>query len=103
MIDITDFIPKGYDNRISRFDLRQLLNLDDRSIRESIADAQARGIMIASCNGGYFRRKNKKDDPYIAEYVAQERHRFTAQSKKLKALRKAWGGDQIPGQMRLEF
>lgn len=103
---IEEYIPKGYRNRISRWDLVSILHIPDRQVRREIMEAQNRGIGIYSCNGGYFQKEDERDDPYIAEYVATERHRFTTQAKKLKALRKAWQGvddDQVPGQMELEL
>lgn len=106
MMQIEEYIPAGYKHRISRWDLVDILHIPDREVRRGIMDAQNRGIGIYCCNGGYFQRQDESDDPYIAEYVAMERHRFTTQAKKLKALRKAWQGvddDQVPGQMVWEF
>ena len=101
---IEEFIPEGYENRISRGELVDIIHVPDRQIRRQISEAQQRGVLIISCDGGYFQAE-EKDEPYVAEYVAQERHRFSQQAKKLKAIAKAWRGDpeEIPGQMSFEW
>ena len=103
---IEEYIPKGYKKRVSRGYLQEMSGMSDRDIRSEIADAQSRGIMIASVDGGYFQRKDEKDDPYIAEYYAKEKHRLNAQRRKLRALHKAWMGvdeGQVPGQMEMDL
>ena len=108
MIQIEDYIPKGFHNRVSRDHLHQILHIPDREVRESIADAQNRGILIASYDGGYFQRKDENDDPYITAYLGMENRRFKSMSHKNKKLREAWrvfhpldDGKQIAGQMSL--
>lgn len=105
---IEDYIPHGYNNRVSRPYLQEILHIPDRMIRMQIADAAERGVLIASLDGGYFQRQDEKDDPYIEAYIAQERKRFTTQSHKLKLLRHAMQNvrpdrEEIPGQMRFEW
>lgn len=101
---IEEFIPAGYQNRVSRAYLHEILHITDREIRSQIADAGERGVLIASYGGGYFRRESAADDPYIEAYIALERKRFTTQSHKLKLLRKAMKGtDEIPGQMSFKW
>jgi hypothetical protein len=103
-MQIEEFIPKGYRNRVSRGYLAEILHMTDRSIRDEISDARKRGVLIASCGGGYFQRKDESDEPYIREYYATECHRFTTIANSLKTFRKTWkGDDQIAGQMRLEL
>ena len=108
MIAIEEYIPKGYSNRVSREYLHQILHIPDRVVREAIAEAQNRGVLIASYGGGYFRRKDANDDPYISAYMGMENNRFRTMSHKNKSLRKAWraihpmdDGKQIAGQMSL--
>lgn len=107
---IEEFIPHGYRNRVSRTYLHEILHIPDRRIREEIAEAAERGILIASADGGYFQRESAADDPYIMEYIAKERKRFTTQSHKLKLLRHAmmeideqYDPQQVPGQMSFEW
>ena len=103
-MQIEEFIPKGYRNRVSRGYLVEILHITDRDIREAISEARKRGVLIASCGGGYFQREDDRDDPYIAEYYAKECHRFTTIAKALKTFKRTWkGDDQIAGQMRLEL
>lgn len=107
---IEEFIPYGYKNRITRTGLHDITHLPDRVIRRQIEAAADRGILIASCDGGYFRRLSAEDDPYIQEYIARERKRFTTQSHKLKMLRHAMqeidpdnDPKQVPGRMSFEW
>lgn len=108
MLMIENYIPEGYDNRISRSALHEELNLPDRIIRKMIEEAQDRGSLIVSYNGGYFRRKDSTDDPYIVAYMGQENSRFKTMSHKNKRLREAWARihpeqkkrkDDFPGQL----
>lgn len=106
---IEEYIPEGYPNRVSRPYLQSILHIPDRMIRRQIEEAGERGILIVSMDGGYFRRKDETDDPYIRTYYAKEHKRFTTQSAKLKRMRQAMGigakkdKDQIPGQMEFEW
>lgn len=87
---IEEFIPAGYKNRISRTGLQDITHLTDRQIREQIAEAGKRGVLIASHDGGYFQRESAADDPYIEAYICKERSRLNAQRRKMKMLRRAW-------------
>lgn len=107
---IEDFIPAGYENRVTRGYLHEILHVPDRTVRQMIEDAVNRGILIVSCDGGYFRRKDERDDKYIKSYMISENHRFKSQSHKNKRLRELWREihpdeerhiKQIPGQMSL--
>lgn len=89
---IEEFIPFGYKNRISRPMLQNIMHIPDRAIRKQIEEAAERGVLIASCNGGYFQRQSAEDDPYIEEYIAKERSRLRSQCRKMNALRHAWEG-----------
>lgn len=105
---IEDFIPKGYNNRVSREYLHSILHIPDRDIRAQIEEALSRGILIVSYDGGYFRRKNQKDDPYIQSYLDAEEHRAKTQLHNNKMRRLVWEGihpekrkGYIKGQMSL--
>lgn len=106
MIGIENFIPAGYHNRVTRGYLHEILHMSDRLIREEIEDAQNRGILIVSRDGGYFQRRDDRDDPYILSYIRQENRRFKTMSHKNKMLNQAWERihpdcRQIKGQMRM--
>lgn len=49
---IEDFIPDGHENTISRRELARLLNVDDRTLRDMIEDARARGTAILNMQDG---------------------------------------------------
>ncbi len=109
---IEEYIPEGYENRISRWELKEILHKADRSNRQEIEDALYRGVLIASCDGGYFRERDEKDTLPILEYIAKEKSRARSQIKKVKMLEKAWydkhpkqakDKDQIPGQISFEW
>ena len=108
---IENYIPEGYDNRVSRSMLHEMLNLPDRAIRKMIEEAQDRGSLIVSCDGGYFMRKDASDDPYIIAYMLRENSRFKTMSHKNKRLREAWDRvhpesrkkDTYPGQIAFNF
>ena len=112
---IEDYIPCGYENRISRSELRFVTGMTDRDIREQISEAVIRGVLIASKNGGYFRRRDERDDGYIRAYIMSELNRAKSQSRKNYYLRREWGNihpeelsrkkckEQIDGQMSFNF
>ena len=110
---IEEYIPEGYENRVSRSYLHEILHIPDRMVRKLIEDAANRGVLIVSADGGYFRRKDEKDDRYIRAYMISENNRFKTMSHKNKCLREMWQAihpeegkkrsSQIPGQMRLMF
>lgn len=104
---IENLIPKGYENRVTREFLHELTGLSDRKLRKEIETAADR-VLIVSCDGGYFRRNDERDDPYIREYYLKEVSRFRSQRKKIAQLRKYINEihpepdkKQIPGQMSL--
>lgn len=107
---IEEYIPAGYDNRVSREFLHQILHVPDRTVRKWIEEARARGVLIASCNGGYFRYLDERDDFYFLAYMRHEDQRFKTQSHNNRLRREAWArihpeakkkDRQIPGQMSL--
>lgn len=83
---ISEYIPKGHDNRVSRAYLRSITHMTDRKIREEIAESEE---PIFSFNGGYFRHKNKKDIPYEEDYLRKEAARAKTLNRKVKALKAA--------------
>jgi len=103
---IEEFIPEGYENRVSRDYLKTILHIPDREIRGQIEQAVNRGILIVSCGGGYF-QVGKKDQEYVADYFRREEHRNRTQGSNVRKKKKLWqkmtGIDpkQIPGQISL--
>ena len=83
---ISEYIPKGHENRVSRAYLRSITHMTDRKIREEIAESEE---PIFSFNGGYFRHKSKKDLPYEEDYLRKETARAKTMAKKVKQIRAA--------------
>lgn len=83
---ITDYIPKGHQNAVSREYLRTILHMTDRQIRREIAESEEQ---IFSYGGGYFRHKGKKDIPYEEDYLRQEAARAKEMARKVKRIKAA--------------
>lgn len=83
---ISEYIPKGHENRVSRAYLRSITHMTDRKVREEIAESDE---PIFSYNGGYFRHKNKKDLPYEEDYLRKEAARAKTMAKKVQQIRAA--------------
>ena len=62
---ITDYIPFGKENAVTRAHLRAATGLPDRKIREEIEQARRRGAIIinAQDGAGYYQSEDKKDIP----------------------------------------
>ena len=62
-INITDFIPFGRQNAVTRRRLAELTGLSDRIIRQKIEKARADGAVIINLQDGrgYFQSDNKND------------------------------------------
>lgn len=69
---ITDYIPFGKENAVTRAHLRAATGLPDRKIREEIEQARRRGAIIinAQDGAGYYQSEDIKD---ISEAVQTER------------------------------
>lgn len=108
MLNIEDFIPMGYDNRVSRQYLHEILHMTDRDVRKEIVGARNRGFFIISADGGYFQYRDEKDDPHAQAYILKEERRAKTISHQNKQLRRAWrrikpeaDKKQVPGQMSM--
>lgn len=88
MVDMTEFIPKGHLNGVSREELHIITGMCDRDIRAAIAWTTVEIEPIYSFEGTYFRYKNKSDRVYIDDYIRQEEARLKTQRQKVKALRR---------------
>lgn len=108
---IEEYIPAGYDKRVSRGYLCEILHIPDREVRKQIEAARGRLVAIASYDGGYFRYMDERDTPYFEAYQRQEDKRFRTQSHNNKLRKEAWARihpeakdkNYIPGQMEMEF
>jgi len=111
MIDIEDYIPEGYENRVTRGYLHEVSGLTDRKVRQEIARARSdRGVLIISADGGYF-IPEKCDRVHVNMYCAQEWTRAKSQYENARQLRRMvreWSGlpandKDFPGQMSFEW
>ena len=82
---ISEYIPKGHENAVSRAYLRSVTHLSDRKVRRAIAESKEQIFWY----NGYFRHKNKKDIPYEEDYLRQEAARAKAMAKKVKQIKAA--------------
>lgn len=61
-MSITDYIPKGRDNAISRADLVAYTGMPDRSVRRLISAARAAGHpIVGNPDGGYYMAETEAD------------------------------------------
>lgn len=98
---ITDYIPKGHKNAISRTQLSIRAGLCDRKCRSQIEQARQDGEIILNTGEGYFIYSGRDDDTYLNEYITKESHRFSSIGRTLRKLKKA-KAKIIDGQMTLE-
>lgn len=74
MNTITDYIPFGHDNAISRKKLAQLTGLEDASMRKMIMRARLEGSVIIPRfdGGGYFQPVLPDDVVYVRKFYSAE-------------------------------
>lgn len=62
VMQITDFIPEGKENAVHLKDLKEILHLSGRCVREQIEQARRHGVPVLSdCVNGYW-RSNDADE-----------------------------------------
>ena len=88
-MNVWEFIPKGIKNAISREELCRRTGLNDRMVRQYVAEAAEHGEIVLNVGSGYFRYGGKKDEPYLNEYLAKEQARVKAINRKLRKIKKA--------------
>jgi hypothetical protein len=88
-MNISDYIPFGKDNAISRKRLSEITGLSDRKLREVIALERRNTIIINLSNGqGYFQPINGLEDDLVVDYYKQENSRLKRIGWSLAATRK---------------
>lgn len=88
-MNISDYIPFGKDNAISRKRLSEITGLSDRKLREVIALERRNTIIINLSNGqGYFQPINGLEDDLVVDYYKQENNRLKRIGWSLAATRK---------------
>ena len=93
MINIADYIPKGYHNRITREQLSRVTGYSDRKIREMIAENEE---LIINVDKGYFIPDEycMYDRELVNLYFNRETKRAASVLKKIRKFRKMTGGKQ---------
>lgn len=88
-MNISDYIPFGKDNAISRKKLEKVTGLSDRDIREEIAMARRNTVILNLSNGqGYFQPIESEEDELVIKYYKQESSRLKRIGWSLLATRK---------------
>lgn len=88
-MNISEYIPFGKDNAISRERLSKVTGLSDRDLREEIAMARRNTVILNLSNGqGYFQPIGGKEDELVIKYYKQESSRLKRIGWSLLATRK---------------
>lgn len=88
-MNISDYIPFGKDNAISRKKLEKVTGLSDRDIREEIAMTRRNTVILNLSNGqGYFQPIEGEEDELVIKYYKQESSRLKRIGWSLLATRK---------------
>lgn len=93
---ITEYIPTGRHNAVTRKTLCKLTGLSDRQVRDNIAQARRNTPIINLQDGdGYFipDPSDKGDMELLQRYVRQEEARLKSIGWSLKAARKMLKGE----------
>ncbi len=86
-MDIVDYIPFGRENAVTRAQLRSRTGIDDRTIRDMIADARRDTVILNMQDGkGYF-RPLPEERHLVEAYAKQETARLKSIGWSLKAAR----------------
>lgn len=87
-MNISDYIPFGKDNAISRKKLEKVTGLSDRDIREEIAMARRNTVILNLHGQGYFQPIEGEEDELVIKYYKQESSRLKRIGWSLLATRK---------------
>ena len=83
---LKDLIPEGINNAVQGKDLEKALKIDTRQRYAMIEDARKAGMIICSCNAGYFRPENP--DELLKYYRTARKRAITILSTLSTARRK---------------
>ena len=87
--EVVNRIPVGRDHAISRYDLRTAVDMDDRRVRDLIADARSEGHFILSTRRGYYLADTSDpgDIKEMQKFVRRESKRAISTFKGAKHMR----------------
>ena len=83
---ITEYIPRGYENRVSRQYLNNVLHITDREIRNEIANSDE----IIIHDDGYFIPDGPQDLDHIENYMKREVSRYQSILKRVEKAREMY-------------
>lgn len=98
-VDMTQYIPRGYRNGVSREELRRRTKLSDRKIRECIEWTSENVETVFSYSGRYFFYSCDEDRPYCKHYFYQEKIRANTLNRKIRIMRAMWKSGTVTGQI----
>lgn len=86
-VDITEYIPYGRKNSVSRSELQRRTGLPDRTVRALIEDARRKGahILSSSADKGYWQSNNVDE---IKEFLRESDGRIRKTAQTVEALRR---------------
>lgn len=86
-MQITDYIPYGHEKAVTREDLCRITGMNDRAVRNMIADAQFAGAVILNMQdgAGYFQSDDTEE---MYTYYRQEKSRALSSLAKQKGIRR---------------
>ena len=95
---ISDFIPKGKENAITRACLCAITGFSDRAVRHMIAEERAKGVPIISCShsAGYYMAETEEEKQIILRELGS---RISKMAKAYRAIRNTL---QAEGQLDLQ-
>lgn len=95
---ISDFIPFGKENAITRQTLCSVTGMSDRAVRRMIAQERARGVPIISCShsAGYYMPESEEEKRIILHELGS---RIANMARTYRAIQKTV---QAEGQMSFE-
>ena len=86
-MNITDYIPYGRENAVTREQLMMLTGMPDRAVREAIAQARRDTVILNLQDGNGYYRPVEDDKPLVERFLRQETKRAKTIFYRLKAAR----------------
>ena len=83
---VEEYIPKGYENRVSREYLNTVLHIKDRVIRRDIATSDE----VIIHDDGYFIPEGPEDLEHIEHYILRETARAAAIHERVEKARELY-------------
>ncbi len=83
-----DYIPFGRENAIPGHELKTLLGVDDRTMREIVAKLRETYCIVNHQDGEGYYRPSEDDYAAVLGYIAQEKSRAKSINRSLKGAKK---------------